>query len=300
MPKIKEREISLDTIRSRITNEDAQEAKRWLDDIIQRCKHRGVVAEIVNLTPSRAKELQSRNMLNRPLRGSKITAYASDMKAGRWSLNGEAIIVDDKGAMINGQHRCEALVQSGASIDTMMVFGVTEDAKHTIDTGIVRGAGDILHISGHDYGTQIAALVRLVIAYERSGGESFAEANYISKAEIHLRAIADTAFRDAVVASQAYVKPAQNIAAPTILAFLCWATRRIDIAASEAYMDQIGKGMNLTEESPAFHVRNRLTTMKRTSRSAKIEVALRGWNAFRRNRPIKTYIKNTGTLPKLI
>jgi hypothetical protein len=239
-------------------------------------------------------------MLNRPLRGSKVTAYASDMKNSRWGLNGEAIIVDSNGVMINGQHRCEALIQSGSSIDTMMVFGVSEEAKHTIDTGIVRAAGDILQIAGYDYGTQVAALARLVIAYERSGGESFAEANYISKAEIHARSISDVTFREAVVAAQPYIRVAQTVAAPTIFAFLCWVTRRIDAQASETYMDQIGKGTNLTETSPAFRVRNRLSSMNRNSRGAKIEIGMRGWNAFRRKKEINSYIKGTGVLPKLV
>ena len=56
-----------------------------------------------------------------------VNAYAEDMKAGRWLLNGEPICFDSNGNLKDGQHRLWGVVRSGVSVDILVVRGVSPD-----------------------------------------------------------------------------------------------------------------------------------------------------------------------------
>jgi len=74
------------------------------------------------------------------------------MSAGRWQENGETIIVGKSGNLLDGQHRLQAVIQSGVSIMAIIVFGVDDDeamVMASINQCKVRTVTDILKLSGH-------------------------------------------------------------------------------------------------------------------------------------------------------
>lgn len=46
------------------------------------------------------------------------------MSEGKWHLNGEAIIINDKGLTDNGYHRLAACIQAGVPFQTVLIEGV--------------------------------------------------------------------------------------------------------------------------------------------------------------------------------
>lgn len=58
----------------------------------------------------------SRNSNNRNLRGQVIASYARDMKSGAWVLNGETVKIASNGQLLDGQHRLNAVVESGQTV----------------------------------------------------------------------------------------------------------------------------------------------------------------------------------------
>lgn len=81
--------------------------------------------EIV-LTPEIAQDMLSYNTCNRPLSRNTVAKYARMMKQGEWFLSHQAIAFteDDNGKqiLVDGQHRLAAVVQSGTTIKTTVIY----------------------------------------------------------------------------------------------------------------------------------------------------------------------------------
>ena len=124
---------------------------------------------IVTMTPEKARELLTKNDANRPLNKDRVRAYANDMAQGRWALNGEPIIISDNDRLLDGQHRLQAIIQSGATIQTYVTTGIDEKSFSTIDTGKERTPRDILAIAGiKSYSKKSAAASRYLSLKKRT------------------------------------------------------------------------------------------------------------------------------------
>ena len=90
------------------------------------------------ITPEKAKEYLANQFRNRALRPTKIKDYVRQMKTNKWLVNGEPIIFDKSGRLIDGQHRLNAVIQA----DTPQTFDVRRNvdaaAAASIDTGASR------------------------------------------------------------------------------------------------------------------------------------------------------------------
>lgn len=120
--------------------------------------------EVVKLTPELAAQFMSRNTTNRPLSTEAVRSYSLAIKRGDWLVNGEAIIFDDADNMLNGQHRCSAVIHAGTPIDVLVVRGVDRGAFKTMDQGKRRTAGDVLGVAGEKNPNNLAAAAK---AYEQ-------------------------------------------------------------------------------------------------------------------------------------
>lgn len=80
---------------------------------------------------------------NRKLRPSIVRKYAADMVAGAWRHDTpECITINTDGQMIDGQHRCRAIVSIGVSV----LISVCYDATVVYDRGLMRGTQDTARI----------------------------------------------------------------------------------------------------------------------------------------------------------
>jgi hypothetical protein len=70
------------------------------------------------------------------------------MKEGRWQINGDTIRFSSK-RLLDGQHRLHAIIQSGVTIWALIVEELDDKIFDTIDTGRMRGPGDILSTFGN-------------------------------------------------------------------------------------------------------------------------------------------------------
>lgn len=100
------------------------------------------------VTPELAARWLERNRNNRSLRRNKVAQYADDMKNGRWRDNGDTIRFSINGDLIDGQHRLHALIAADVSLVLWIVEGVADEARMTIDSGVVRRIGDRLRMFG--------------------------------------------------------------------------------------------------------------------------------------------------------
>lgn len=108
-----------------------------------------ISSEVVVITPELAQELiDSKPEFQRNVREKKVAAYARDIAAGQWKLNGEPIIIDDKNRLIDGQHRCAAVIKAGKPMTTFLIRGVAADSYKTIDSGLGRKLSDVFKGTG--------------------------------------------------------------------------------------------------------------------------------------------------------
>jgi ParB-like chromosome segregation protein Spo0J len=121
----------------------------------------------VQLTPELAEKWLGQNIGNRNLRRQKVQQYARDMREGNWHTSGQAIQLDWNGRLIDGQHRLEAVIESGVTVEALIVEGLDPRAREVIDTGAKRTASDALKFAGHTQdATLLAAVARIADARE--------------------------------------------------------------------------------------------------------------------------------------
>lgn len=104
---------------------------------------------LVTVTPEKARVWLVYNAkTQRKVNRARVESYARDMKAGRWKMNGETIVFDSTGRLIDGQHRLCAVQAAGVSVDMLVVHGVEPASYRTIDQGYNRSLNSVLGVNG--------------------------------------------------------------------------------------------------------------------------------------------------------
>ncbi|MBW3243400.1 hypothetical protein KUV57_12070 [Epibacterium sp. DP7N7-1] len=77
-----------------------------------------------------------------------IAKYAQDMRNGAWILNGQPIIFDQNGKLLDGVQRLNACIVAGVPFNTMVARNVRADTLHTIDQHRRRSYQGVLESRG--------------------------------------------------------------------------------------------------------------------------------------------------------
>lgn len=241
---------------------------------------------IADITPETAAKWLGQNIGNRNLRRQKVLQYARDMREGNWQLSGQAIQFDWNGRLIDGQHRLEAVIESGATIQALVVKGLDPKSREVIDTGAKRSASDALKFAGHTSDpTLLAAVARLADARENgylrtamaTNMPSLSNADVIAWAERNPRALGALS-----LARRTY--KAINIQ-PSVWAYCLYEIQKlseagaIEFAESIADMRLDGRGDPRRVLLDIFH--RAATGQRRKPEVAEaIYVVYRAWNAW--------------------
>lgn len=142
-------------------------------------------AEIITLTPDKARELLDLNINNRSVKKGSYNSYVKQMVLGQWKENGEPIIIDKNGHVKDGQHRLLAVIESNHTFNVPLITGVNPDVMDTIDTGSNRSLKDVLELNGFKYYSDMSTAVKSIIKYDNamlsnsSGSERFLVTNSV-------------------------------------------------------------------------------------------------------------------------
>lgn len=126
----------------------------------------GVTAEVVILTPEKAQYYLDHVSVRRTIYKTTVNTYAKEMERNNWQLNGESIVISDKGNLLNGRHRCSASVKTGLPFVTIIVYGIDEDTFYTIDAGKSRTDKDLIY-KDVTYPTEYASALRLFAIHSK-------------------------------------------------------------------------------------------------------------------------------------
>jgi hypothetical protein len=113
-------------------------------------KKKGSLTE-ETITPEEARSLVASAENVRKLSPRKVEALSRAMRAGRFELNGETIIIGEDGALLNGFHRLNACIKAGVAFRTYVARGVqnTPDVRGSIDSLPGRTPAQRLMIRGN-------------------------------------------------------------------------------------------------------------------------------------------------------
>lgn len=169
---------------------------KLIDDLqLQRVSSEIEIATIW-LTPEVAANLLRSMPSNRPLRRGRVSLMADDIRNGRYTFNPNPIVVDDQGNLIDGQHRCHAVIEAEQAIPAIIMAGFPHETMDVIDTGRSRSVGDILQLEDvHIVQRNLAAgAAKAVIQYERLPDIVWSgPGSYVSQQEVLLALKSDPA-----------------------------------------------------------------------------------------------------------
>lgn len=230
----------------------------------------------------KAADYLSRNSNNRPLKPLHVKHLAAVITRGEWVENGEAIMFDVNGSLINGQHRCHAVIASGVPITTLVIRGLAENAFQTLDQGSKRTAGDVLGVIGEKNCNHLAASAKVFLSIERC---YTVEGRGIHRMpDVSAKLVVDTinnhpALREMTnaVANRKHLKSLGVSKIAGVLAYA--ATHGAYAHMAHQFIDDLNSGANLPKNSPVLLLRDRLT-LPRQSPTELVSVIIKAWNAY--------------------
>ena len=139
-----------------------------------------ITAAMEQITPEKAKEYLAHNTNNyRSLMPATVKAYAADMAAGRWEINGEPIAFDENGTLKNGQHRLNAIMASGETIPILVVRGIPKDTD-IYDFGKTRTVAQWGKANSKTVHGAMSGAARILTSGFRAAGAKGVITDYIS------------------------------------------------------------------------------------------------------------------------
>lgn len=255
--------------------------------------------EIKLITPAGAEELLRKNNLNRQIKERIVKEYSRLMVAGLWKEEtGEAIKIAIDGTILDGQHRLIALSKSNISLNFLVITDLNKDIFTVLDTGVLRNAGDILHIAGVANSHNIAAAITKYLKLKK-GSISVLEANSnlkdfaISKAELFSVYNNRNKFWDvAIEMSNKWYNKFQRVLSMSEISSLYAFFYDIDENDSFKFMELLCNGTELNKYDPILLLREKLifskTNLKfKITPIQKLAVIYKTWNYFRNKESIK-------------
>jgi hypothetical protein len=246
---------------------------------------------VEKLTPKKAGEWLSSMAANRPARQPHVRNLAGAIKAGRYLLNGEAIKFDDKNQMIDGQHRCLAVILADMPVDVLVVRNLPSDNGifETLDSGRSRNIGDMFARAGEENYAMLASAVAWLWRHQngtmagREKAPRHDEANDVLKAHPKLR--------DSCHA----VHCVKKVMRTSMAACLHYLFAGKSPADADRFFQQLGTGENISSRdattSAIYWLRNRM--IEDRSSTAKLPpgffcaLTIKAWNAMRAKKLVK-------------
>lgn len=244
------------------------------------------------VTPELAERFLIEGAPNRPIRERRVEMLTGVIQRGEWRLNGETIIFDKTGHMLDGQHRCLAIIKSGIGVPSLVARGAEDGSFETIDRGVSRTNTDSLFMAGEKNYVVLSAILRLIKDIE---SETVSNPKMMSSAE--QRQVMEKHPLAREWASRQGAIHTVLSGATQLCAVLCLMEERCGAPALEFYAD-IATGANLSEGSPILALRNRLVSDRSFRRGTKAMRVLlcnliaRSWNCWARGEKIQKLYEN--------
>lgn len=217
------------------------------------------------IAPDEAFQILEGNKYNRNLNQKLVSFYQKQMENGRWEVNGDVIRIDEKGQLLDGQHRLTACYKSKVPLTTFVIRGLPKETFTTIDCGKSRTPADYLKIDGAD-GVNLnilAAAARVAMNFDVETGKFSPRTSRMSPFEMLGYVECHNGLYDAVRASS----KVKHVLSQSVAAGCYYIFSVLDPEAAHAFFEGLATGAGLSKTNPILTVRNRLLAL-RTDRRA--------------------------------
>jgi hypothetical protein len=235
------------------------------------------------LTPlMAAKYIELNRRPNRALRPDHVETLARDMREGRWQCNGESIIFDRHGNILDGQHRLAAIVSSQTSIETYVVHGLDPEVFTTIDRGTRRNMADVLGMCGEIHRTILAASLVWIYVHEHGGMQAYHRRDRRPTiGELEEILLKHPGLRQ----SCRYGHGSRTPLLPGLGTALHYLFAQKDATLAASFFDRLASGEHLSKADALYALRERLIKNLQARRKLPaVDIAaltIKAWNAHR-------------------
>lgn len=247
-----------------------------------------ITVSAVELTPADAEKLLLLNTDNRKLRRAKIDEYRRAMNRGEFYFNGDSLRISRRGVLLDGQHRLEALrgADAGVTITLLIVDGLPDISRETIDVGATRTAANLLEFGSDRIKNSInvAALGRAAMTMEDPKLAMPSKQEVVHYVRDHQDEL-ETAYLHGHRTIEN--SPLKGGTTPYALAAYLIGKAEKDDEVIRYFFRKLATGEGLYAGDPILTLRNRLVSTPPTteggSRSRYMRnssIFLRAWNAF--------------------
>ena len=242
----------------------------------------------VIMTPAMADVMLTYNIQNRAIKRSALNRLTRDIHKGQWIWNGQPIIFSDRPRMVEGQHRCTVCLQTGISLDTSLLFGVSDAAFVTYgEPG--RSVADVYSIDRLPNYVSAASTVRVLLALQsgdRTGHSGVGPDVYSAEDKLNAYKSWMPFIEEAVLMTRRFHKARLPHASAAGAVYFIAHQQNPELA--DEFFKKIASGVGLTSERhPAYKVREYLKVKQDRYRAPVINVLIQGWNSVYTKKPMK-------------
>ena len=257
--------------------------------------------QLREVTPQVASAWLLLNTSNRRLRPAAVKRFVDVMLQGRF--RGQAappITISWDGVLLDGQHRLQAVVDSGTT--QMMYLRQNADPEdfNVIDNGGagLRQASDLLSHAGIGNGTQLAASAGLVFGYDNHPDSVWSVSNRQMMQDAVDMVKSNATEYGAAIALAKKVQTQAKVHLSSYIALTFIVARESEtIEQFVQFTEAVSGGELLTSDMPAFVLRrwNMQRLSQPQSSQASFIAAIKAWNAHRNGIALTRLVTRGGT-----
>lgn len=237
--------------------------------------------------PLSAQELLDHQVKNRPLNEAEAARIAQSIDHGHWEPNGESMVLDQQGRLLDGQTRCRGVVLANRPIVVYVVHGVASKVFDSIDQGRARTGAHIAAILGVKNYALASSVASWALHYD---GAWTMQHFRVPNRDIRTWLQKNGPELEQTIEEMSTVAPAvrgrKTIWLPSVSTFTYFMTRRVSPANAKTFLLGVATGESLAAGSPMLALRNRLSG-ERADRFHQMAWFVIAWNAFTAGRKVQ-------------
>jgi hypothetical protein len=202
--------------------------------------------------------------------------------------------------MIDGQHRCGAVVASGITIVVTVARNVPESAYPVIDTGRMRRCADAFSYQGEKNCFNLASAARFLWLFRNrwSGMTGVRHPSHSTLIELLEQ---NPGLRDSVSFVVNKAKNQRGLMSSSLASAMHYLFSLKDAAMADMFMDEIRDGVGLGKEDPSYLFRERMLKNKVTKGKLPNDyiaaLMVKAWNAKRQGKSLRLLIwRSSGSI----
>ncbi len=251
--------------------------------------------ESIIVTPELAKQLLGRNENNRKMSKAHYMNLAKEIKEGNWLPTSETLKVSPTGRLMDGQHRCMAIIEANLPIENMIAWDVPEESFAVLDTGAKRTGGDVLSARGVKNSAISSSIASAMMDIDQRGYKvAFGRAKGRFWGKTTNMAIDQYLIKNPEIEDIAsFVLSIYNkfrAITPTYLGMLYTVMSRQDQVSADVFFQLYAEGYGISKGHPVHTLRSQLIqplqSRDKKQMRDKMYWFILAWNAFKEGRNV--------------